>query len=109
MFSMNDLSTCTDYCIPNLFADNVQIYCSCARNNLIETVNKINLDLQSLGMWAKNNGLLHCLRKLAPPLILRKRLVQMLCIPHHNLLFISYRSIEFYFFEKNQTCFKCMY
>ena len=60
LFSMfiNDLPTCLNYCSAHFFADDVQVYCSCARNYLVETVTKINSDLCSVGLWAVSNGLM---------------------------------------------------
>ena len=55
---INDLPDIISHCTSQLFADDVQIYCSGKQKELSQTVEKVNADLQSVAVWAESNGLM---------------------------------------------------
>ena len=54
---INDLPTIVKYCRLHIYADDVQLYISCAKQNLSCCINNLNEDLRSISEWAKGNGL----------------------------------------------------
>ena len=60
---INDAPSVLQHCKHHLYADDLTIYCRSSFDNLRETIDRVNSDLNSLSTWASANGLLINARK----------------------------------------------
>lgn len=55
---INNLPSSLKYMLHHMFADDVQLYYSCAENEITDAIQKIHEDISAVCAWANDNGLL---------------------------------------------------
>jgi Reverse transcriptase (RNA-dependent DNA polymerase). len=87
LFSLfiNDVASCFDSCHFHLYADDLQIYLSSSKTNILQTVNTINAEIDNLVLWAKRNCLVINPQKTKAMLICSSGLRRFISFPIPNI------------------------